>query len=153
METGIKVVILNRNCWSGDKKMALAANSEDRLVLTEEKEGDPNQQWLLIPNLAIGAKAGGYTLYNIGKGRSARQPAAGAQIPLDDDPTPYGNQHYSWTIFAADAQVDNQQEWYFQSYERGDLMDAWGKSCKEGTAVKFYRWVGTNNQRWVIKKI
>ena len=112
MPAEVTVHILNWNCLKNGTNMALAPNNANELVLQHLNQENPSQQWTLVPNLAVGAVAGGYTLLNNertnGQRLSAGQPHDGQQIRLNDDTSPFGSKSYCWTVWPAGHSKDGQ---------------------------------------------
>ena len=155
MEEIVNVRIINLKCLEqNNQEMVITANS-NKLTLNASRPNDENQQWCLIPNLVRGAKSGGYTLLNKGRNLCAFQPVSRDQVRLNDDPTPYGDAPYCWTLWPAGT-FNGEQVWAIQSYDRGDAMNAEGNSssCDENTRVLFWPWGGgTSNEKWIIQRI
>lgn len=151
MDTTITVNIYNWNCLENGQNMVIDV-SANMLVLNDLGSAAA-PKWILIPNLVVGAQTGGYTIFNPSLNLSAEQPTTGNQIPLGDDPTPYGSASYCWTLWAAGTSNSGEQLWAIQSAQRGPAMDAQRSSCSGGTPVLFYNWNGGDNQRWVIRKL
>ncbi len=161
-ETPIKVHILAWMCLNENKAMALTAmtaNQDNKLVIKKlaTSDPDPNQQWILVPNLSSGASFGGYTLYNVGKEQSVEiVRSRGEWIKLSDDRTPYGSPNYAWLLFSAGIDTDGNKMWAIQVADQGGVMDVYDKKCDPGTPVKLYDWhVGgsdNDNQVWVVRR-
>ncbi len=155
MENEIIVSILNWNALdqNPDSPMAIAAGRNGGLFLSKYSADDPSQQWRLIPNLDGAATTGGYSIQSVIYGSVARQPdEKGKQIQLNHNPAPtYGEKEYCWTIWPA-GQVNNEDLWAIQSYQRGLAMDAFDSGVNPGTQVIFWPWNGNNNQKWIIRR-
>jgi hypothetical protein len=155
MNTEITVNIYNWNCLRGQQEMVLDVDSSGKLIVNPLNSSSTSQQWVLIPNLVVGAAVGGFTLMNVAYGQAAEQPGSEIQISLGDDPTPFGSNAYCWTLWPVSIE-NNEEIWAIQAYNRGNVMDAQGGSCGWNTPVLFCSWSknGHNyNQQWVIRAI
>lgn len=148
VQTVITVTIANWGCVENGSTMVLDVDANNNLVLNAWAN-TATQLWTLIPNLVTNAASGGYTIYNASVNLSAEQPNAGSQIPLGDDPTPYGSSSYCWTLWPAGS-GNGSQLWAIQDSQRGNCMDASGGGCTANTQVLLYGWNGGDNQRWII---
>lgn len=152
-------IIYNWNCYVNEsQKMVLSVGADNGIVLTTlGKAPADTQKWMLEPNFVANASvaAGGFTLRNVAGNQAIYQPVKpGQQLGLGDDPTPYGQAEYCWTVFSVSFDTNTGLEtWAIQSYSRGAAMDAHGGKCDADTPVYFWDWNAGGNQKWVIEKI
>ena len=150
MNDVITVNIYNWNCYKNGYQMALDVLNNELVLNLQSSATAPN--WVLIPNLVLGATTGGYTVFNPALNGCAEQPVVGHQIKLGDDPTPFGAAAYCWTLWPAGESADVQL-YAIQDSTRGPAMDASGSSCDANTPVLFWGWNGGDNQRWIIAPV
>lgn len=150
MELNTTVYIFNWNCVKQSQSMVLGVDGTGKLQLSPPVWGEGQLQWVLVPNLITGASYAGYSIVNNVLQQAVEQPAAGQQVTLGDDPTPYGAKSYCWTLFPVGTTPDGHQLWSIQDYQRGPVLDAANSGTSEGTPVIFHGWNGHDNQKWII---
>jgi len=154
MITTLAVNIYNWNCLENGSNMVLDVDADtEKLIINQYSSASQSQTWILIPNLVTNAhQAGGYTLYNQTFNGSADMPANQTQIPLGDDPTPFGSFGYCWTVWDA-GMSGSTQLWAIQNAARDGAFDVYEQGTDNGTQVMFWNWNGGDNQKWVITPV
>jgi hypothetical protein len=136
-------------------KTAYIGLAADGISLILKSAPDNTTTWTLIPNVAAGAKTGGFTLYNTGGtggNQAASIPATGNQITLNDDPTPYGTPSYCWTLWSTNP-WQGVQLWCIQDDQQGGLMDAENGGTDPGTRILLWGSGVGDNQQWIITAV
>ena len=152
MDLSTEVVIFNWNTVKNSAPfMVLGVDQTGKLILREPDFAIQDQLvWVLVPNFTAGASYAGYSIVNNALQEAAVQPAEGQQIALGDDPTPYGDKAYCWTLFPTGTAPNGAQLWSIQDYQRGPVMDAAHSGTSEGTPILFWDWNGGDNQQWIL---
>lgn len=154
--------IFNLNALDQSSNMVLDVASNRSLVLNPyDTTGKTlTQIWQVVPNLAVNSNCLGFTLCNVSNGNCAWNPGSeGAQVLLNDDPTPWGDSSYCWTMFGVQSYNDpntglQTEILTIQDFQRGLCMNATGGQITSGTQIIMYPWGnGTPNAQWVLKQV
>lgn len=154
METTFFFTIHNLNALyqSTDMVIGFIENTTD-LVLVPYDATDETQVWQLIPNIVLNGYAPGFTLYNPSTGLCACLPnAQGGQVYLNDDPSPFGDAAYCWTMFGVGI-TPKEEKLTIQDFQRGFCMNASGNGIDTGTPVIIWPWYAKSpdNALWILR--
>jgi hypothetical protein len=113
-----------------------------------------SQIWQLIPNLSISSSYGaGYTLYNPANDLCAFNQGYNNQVILNDDPTPFADASYCWTMFPGGTASNGQSYFTLQDPNRNLCMCInGGYNQPDYTSIILWSWIAgnPNNELWLF---